>query len=252
MNVLFVPSIGLDVSLLERLAASVDYPVKYKVALNNGPIEALDSFRDNHSDWIVKQSHIGNMGAAGSWNYCSEWFSSEPCWLLMNEDSYFLPGYLEKICRTADQNLNKPIIHLNSSNAYYAFVWTLEGKRDYGSFDINLWPAYYEDCDMRVRHRLMGCDSYVYALEGLPPMPHGKERTGGINYAAMLQGCGLLNREYWLRKWGSLDYEKATYQKPYNDHRLTPKDWVWNPQHRAELYPLYRTFMELPNPSIYD
>lgn len=252
MNVLFVPSIGLDPTLLERLAATVDYPIKYKVAFNNGQPGALDSFWEKHQDWIVKESHIGNMGVAGSWNYCSEWFSSEPQWLLMNEDAYFLPGYLEKICKCAESNLKEPLIHLNSSNAYYCFVWSLKGKEEYGSFDQNLWPAYYEDCDMRIRHRLKGYNGYVYALEGLPPLPHGKPRTGGINYSAMLQGCGLLNRKYWLTKWGSLDYEKSEYQTPYRDHRLDPKDWVWNPRHRAELYPLWRTFTELPNPSIYD
>ena len=252
MNVLFVPSLGLDLSLLERLAASVDYPVKFKVALNNGPEGALDGFKEAHPDWIVKEPDCGNRGVAGSWNDCAKWFSSEPAWLIMNEDAWFLPGYLEKICKAADANLDAPALFLNDSNAYYCWVHTRAGIERFGDFDENLWPAYMEDSDMRVRHRLCGVTTYPYALQGLPPLPHGKPRTGGINYAAMIQGTSLLNRAYWLRKWGSMDQESAVYQTPYRDHRLTVKDWVWNPQHRAELWPLWRTFIEQPNPSIYD
>lgn len=256
MNVLFVPSIGLDVSLLERLAASVDYPIKYKVAFCNGPEGALNEFAERHPDWVVKDSPVGNRGVAGAWNDCAKWFSSEPAWLIINEDAHFLPGYLEQICKCADANLDAPIIHLNDSNAYYAFVWTLAGREKFGEFDENFWPAYHEDCDMRVRHRLMGVTTYPYALQGLPPLPHGKPKTGGINYSALIQGAGLINRTYWIRKWGSNKsfdrmFEEGAYQTPYRDHRLTPKEWVWYPEHRAKLYPLWEAFMSLPNPSIY-
>ncbi len=252
MNVLFVPTLGLDLSLLERLAQSVDYPLKWKVAFNNGEPGALDSFRDRHEDWIVKESAFGNMGVAGSWNHCAKLFPEEPSWLLMNDDAWFLPGYLEQICKTTGEHVNEPIIHLNSSNAYYCFVWTIRGKRDFGEFDENLWPAYYEDCDMRVRHRLKGYNGYVYALEGLEPLPHGKPRTGGMNYNAMLQGCGLLNRQYWFYKWGNQNFETATYQQPYNDQRLGPDQWAWYEQGRQIRKQIWESWMSLPNPSIYD
>jgi hypothetical protein len=252
MNVLFVPSLGLDVSLLDRLAASVDCHVRSKVAFNNGEPGVLDGFRDTHPDWIVKESAIGNMGVAGSWNQCAKMFPEESSWLIMNEDAWFLPGYLEKIRKCAIEHPNEPIIHLNNSNAYYCFVWTKRGREEFGEFDENIFPAYLEDNDMRVRHRIMGYNGYVYALQGLEPLPHGKPRTGGINYTAMIQGCGLLNRVYWLRKWGSLDYDKAEYQAPYKDQRLTPNQWVYYVEERVQRKALWEAFMSLPNPSIYD
>lgn len=253
MNVLFVPSLGLDLSLLERLADSVDHSIKYKVAFNNGTPGALDSFADRHPDWIVKESHVGNMGVAGSWNYCAKWFSAEPCWLLMNEDAYFLPGYLKKICKEADQRLDKPIIYLNNTHAYYCFVWTQTGLREVGEFDQNLWPAYYEDCDYRIRLKLAGFPDHThpYALYDLPALPHGKPRTGGTNYAAMIQGTGLLNRRYWQRKWGSIDVDYPVFKHPYSDQRLTHRDVVWYPEHRANLVPLWDAFMQVSG-SIYD
>ncbi len=252
MNCLFVPTLGLDVTLLERLAASVDYPLKWKCAFNNGEPGALDSFKDAHPDWIVKESAFGNLGCAGSWNQCAKLFPEEPSWLIMNDDAWFLPGYLEKICVTARQYQYEPIIHLNNSNAYYCFVWTRNGKEQYGEFDENLWPAYYEDCDMRVRHRLRGYNGYVYALQGLEPLPHGKPKTGGMNYNAMLQGCGLLNRLYWFYKWGNQNFDISTYTNPYKDHRLEVNQWAWYPEERAIRKKIWEAWESLPNRSIYE
>ncbi len=132
MNVLFVPTLGLDLSLLERLASSVDYPIARKMAFNNGEPGALDSFRDAHPDWIVKESAFGNMGVAGSWNQCAKLFPEEQSWLIMNDDAWFLPGYLETICKCSNEHETEPLIHLNSSNAYYCFVWTKTGRREFG------------------------------------------------------------------------------------------------------------------------
>lgn len=251
MNVLFVPSIGLDLSLLDRLAASVDYPVKWKVVLSNGRLGALQAWGESHPDWIVKE-YGNNRGCAGSWNYAAELFPDDPTILVMNEDAFFLPGYLEQICACADANPDAPLIHMNDSNAYYAFVATRAGREKYGTFDENIAFIYYEDCDMRVRHRLMGVTTYPYALQGLPPLPHGKPRTGGDNWSAFINACGLFNRAYWYRKWGSFNFGQATYQHPYNDHRLTPKDWVWDPAERAKRIHLWDTFIGLPNPSLYE
>jgi hypothetical protein len=178
-------------------------------------------------------------------------FPEEQSWLLMNEDTWFLPGYLEKICKCARQYEQEPIIYLNNSNAYYCFAWTSRGKRDFGDFDENFWPAYYEDCDYRVRLRLKGYNGFVYALQGDEPLPHGKQRTGGVNYSALLQGCGLLNREYWLRKWGNQNFEEATYKTPYKDQRLTVDQWAWYPEERAVRKRLWESFLAL-NPSLYD
>lgn len=252
MNVLFVPTLGLDLSLLERLANSVDYHIRSKVAFNNGEPGALDSFRDKHDDWIIKESVTGNLGVAGSWNQCAKMFPEEKTWLIMNDDAYFLPSYLETIATCARQHETEPIIYLNNSNAYYCFVWTARGKRDFGDFDENFWPAYYEDCDYRVRLRKMGYNGYVYALQGQEPLPHGKPRTGGINYGAMLQGCGLFNRQYWYYKWGNQNFEEATYETPYKDHRLTVDQWAYNPTERQKRRDIYDAWLSLPNPSIYD
>lgn len=251
MNVLCVPSIGLDVTLLDRLADSIDFHIPWKVAINNGPLGALDSFARRHRDWFIKEPG-NNLGVAGSWNYAATLFPNEPTILLMNEDAYLLPGQLEQICACMDANPDAPVTHINDSNAFYCFGWSRSGREQFGTFDENFYVAYLEDCDMRVRHRLAGVTTYPYALQGQVPVPHGKPQTGGMNYGALIQACGLFNRAYWLRKWGSLDFEKSEYQNPYRDHRLKPSEWVWDPAHRAKIHPIWECFLSLPNPSIYD
>jgi len=252
MNVIFVPTLGLDLSLLERLANSVDYPIHAKCAYNNGEPGALDSFKDAHPDWIVKESAWGNRGVAGSWNDCAKLFPEESTWLIMNEDAWFLPGYLEQICNMARTHPTEPVIFLNNSNAFYCFVWTKRGRDEFGEFDENMWPAYYEDRDYLLRMKLMGYNGFVYALQGCEPLPHGKPKTGGMNYNAMLQGCGLLNRAYWMKKWGNQDFTTATYETPYKDHRLTVDQFAWYPEERAVRRKIYDAWLSLPNPSIYE
>lgn len=252
MTTLCVPSIGLDVSLLERFAASLDYNIPNKLAINNGPEDALEEFGDKHHDWIVHEPPTGNLGVADSWNYCAKIFPNEKSWLLANEDCFFLPGQLQQVCEAADAYPDEPLIYLNSSQAYYCFVWQAAGKRDYGEFDPNFFPSYYEDQDYRVRMRLAGKMDFIYALQGQPVVPHGKPRDGGVNYTAMQQGAGLLNRAYWRKKWGTDNHEWAKYSTPYKDHRLTIRDWIWDAKHRSEIFPLWREFLAQPNPSIYD
>lgn len=254
MNVLFVPSLGLldSIPLLERLAASIDYPVQRKMVFNNGIEGILDEFGDKHSDWIVLDSPTGNKGVADSWNECAKLFPESPSWMLCNEDCWFLPGQLEAICKCSDQHLDEPLMYPNSSQPFYCFVWHAWGKHHVGEFDANFAYAYYEDCDYRVRMRLMGITGHSYAIEGKPPVQHGKPQTGGMNYNAFLQACGLLNREYWQRKWGNQNFEHATYETPYRDQRLTVDQWVWKPEERETRRKIYDAWMSLPNPSIYE
>lgn len=254
MDVLFVPSIGLPESLLllDRLADSVDFPIKWRVVMNNGITGTLEPFRESHPGWIVREPITNNLGVAGSWNACAAMFPDAPTYLLMNEDSWFFPGQLEELCKCADANIDAPLIHINDTNAYYCFVATRSGREKFGTFDENIWCAYYEDVEMRYRHRLGGVTTYPYAMQDREPVPHGKSRSGGDNYSALINGCGLFNRAYMMRKWGCFDQEMPIYQTPYNDHRLAIKDWIWMPEERAKRFPLWDTFMSLLNPSIYD
>ena len=249
MNVLFVPTLGLDAPLLERLASSIDHPIRYKVAYNNGTTGALEGFRETHPDWIVKEPAIGNRGVAGSWNDCAKMFPQEQAWLLMNDDAYFLPGQLQQMINCYRAYSTSHLIFSNQTNWFHCYIWTAKAWQEIGTFDENLWPAYLEDRDYMIR---VGLAKGEVANAEIDTVPHGKPKCGGIDYGAMIQGTGIINRQYYRRKWGNIhtDSPVPEYPTPYNDHRLTFKEWVWYPEHRAKLHPLWEAFME--NPSIYD
>lgn len=249
MNCLIVPTLALDTTLIERLARSIDYPVKHKLAINNGPFGALNEFRANHPDWIV-MGNGRNHGVAASWNMAPQLWPHEQSWMLVNDDVEFHPGALQRFCEESDRlRTTCPIVFLNDTEPFYAFVWTQLGRENVGLWDENFWPAYYEDSDMRIRLRLSGY-APVNVFGKDCPVNHGKPQVGGMNYGAMIQGCGLFGREYFLRKWGIVSNDGSTkFSAPFNRDRV--KDWWLNEDRLNRIRPLWETFMAMPNPSIY-
>ena len=252
MNCLLVPSLALDLTLLDRLDASIDYPIANRVILNNGELHALDAWQAAHPEWEVKDMGR-NLGVAASWNLAPHIWPEEDRWLVVNEDIQFLPGRMEAICRVSDeQQGNHPILFMNTTQPFWGFVWTRAGVSDFGLFDENFWPAYYEDYEMRLRYNKVAVRHFYIFGDGCPVV-HGKMRNGGKNYNAMIQGCGLLNREYFLKKWGIQDDHDCNeaFRTPYDDPGCLINTWRFFPEQRAAREAIWNTFWNLPNRSIY-
>ena len=250
MNCLLVPTLALDLSLLDRLADSIDYPIKDKVIINNGRRGALSEWKQRHPGWRVVSAGR-NLGVAGSWNMAPILWPDDDAWLLVNDDVVFDAGCVELISDTArEQAKNVPVLFLNNTHWFYCFVWTRKGLNQFGTFDENLWPAYYEDCDMRLRYNLAGV-KHAYIANPACPLKHGKPKPGGMNYNAVINGCGLFNREYFLRKWGSLDETKPAFKTPFNNPQMGTGDWMLEEHHRNLRMALWNTFLSMPTPSIY-
>src|SRR5882724_9700126 len=144
MNCLLVPTLALDLSLIERLVNSVDYPIKHKVVVNNGRIDALDRWQKQHTDWVVMS--WGHLGVAASWNKAPLIWPDEDAWLIVNDDEEFQPGCLELLCKASDaHHKDAPVIYVNGCQAFDIFVWTRIGVNYYGAFDENYFPLYFED-----------------------------------------------------------------------------------------------------------
>lgn len=241
MNVLFVPTLALDITLLDRLAASVDYHIPQKVVWNNGGVGRLWLWQQNHPDWRVLDSGA-NIGCAGAWNMAPSLYPNEHCWLISNDDQVFQPGCLEKLCRQSDLVAHvEPIVFLNEHRAFDCFVWTKLGLQDFGTFDENFWPAYYEDWEYRLRLNLK-CAGRFHI--GWTNVKHGKPHPAGENYTSLINGCGIYNREYFMRKWGCIgpDVNKVTLQAP---------SWTLDKEGRRKRWDIWETFLSMPNPSIY-
>lgn len=248
MQTLLVPTLGLDVSLIERLARSVDYPIKYKVAINNGKIGALADFKDRYRDWTVVD--IGkNLGCAGSWNLAPEIFPAETCWLISNDDQEFQKGVLEKICKSADENCkDHHIIYVNQFDAYDMFVWTQKGVKEIGTFDENIWPIYLEDYEYRCRLKIAG---KCFRMNENLPVKHGKHRPAGKPYHELLTACKPLNEDYLKRKWGTTG-DTPIFNCPFFNPHIPINEWKLEEENRRRREVFWNDFWNRPNVSIYE
>lgn len=228
MMVILVPYLGLDVSLIARLRASIDAQVYLHIVPNN----------------------LLNIGVAASWNKAPQLYPKEKAWIICNEDVVFDPGALGAYCRKVDELADKEsFIMFNEDNGFCCFAWTRVGVERFGLFDENFYPAYEEDWDMKMRWSVAGYNPPNVFGKALP-LKHGKP-PGGPRYNQMIQDGAALRRDYFIRKWGVLDYKDPVYKTPFNDPSKTIKDWTIEPGLRAELEQTWHDFISQPNPSIY-
>jgi GT2 family glycosyltransferase len=89
-----------------------------------------------------------------------------------------------------------------------------------GTFDENFYPAWFEDNDSHRRINLLGykgvCTTYASCI-------HFGGQTSAIAGTANSEA----SRSYYVEKWGGIPYPAAEkFDTPYNDPKLTPKDWT--------------------------
>jgi len=89
-----------------------------------------------------------------------------------------------------------------------------------GWFDENFDPCWWEDNDMHYRIKLLGFDIQKFKV---PYIHLGSQTTKKMN----LPINSLKSQEYYKKKWGSNNRNLIeAYKVPYNDTKLTPKDWI--------------------------
>ncbi len=248
MNCLLVPTLALDLSLLEKMANSVDYPIRNKVVLNNGKLGALRDWNSLHKDWRVFESGK-NLGCAGAWNMAPVIWPEEDAWLIMNDDGEFQPGCLERICKSSDDHAKDVhVIYVNQYQAYDIFVWTSKGVDEFGLFDENFWPIYFEDWEMRARFKAVN-GKYHIIEGGSFPVKHGKTIPAGPKYHKMLAGVKPYNEDYLLRKWGSVS-DIPLFKTPFNNPDAKIYVWAIEEHLRAKREKIWSEFWN-NNPSLY-
>lgn len=246
---ILVPTLALDISLLQRLADSIDFPIQNKVVINNGKPGSLDEWKLKNPSWNVIQSEY-NLGVAASWNLAPEIFK-EDAWLILNDDQQLQPGCLEIIASESELHYKTAdIIYVNPFEAFDIFVWTRKGFETFGSFDENFYPAYYEDWEMRLRFNIGGADVHIIGDESFP-VKHGKPKPAGVKYMNMLKSFDHENRMYFMSKWGIIGDKNQLYKTPYNNPDLKIKDWEFNFERRAVMMEIWNEFINDKEVSLY-
>jgi len=246
MNSLLVPSLALDINLLNRLANSVDYPIKNKVVINNGRKGALCKWKEENPEWSVIDSEF-NLGCAGAWNIAPEIFT-EDAWLICNEDQDLQPGVLETICNESDlHHKDADIIYVDKNNAFDIFVWTRNGVNNFGTFDENFYPIYYEDWEMRMRFWVGKANTYN--IEIPVTIKHGKPYPHNLKYQAMIEQTEVYNRDYFTRKWGVIADKHTPFTNPFDNKNIPVKEWSLELERRSTLLTLWNNYWN-DSPSI--
>jgi len=139
--------------LLRRMLASLDYPIRDLLIIDNGG-RFEDLFeRDELPVKTVRVLNLpSNLGVATSWNLGIKLFPHDDRWTFASNDMYFRPGDL-KLLSTASSG------SLTLSQHYPHFhTWAVgETVVDrVGLFDERFVPAFFEDTDFLRRVQMAG------------------------------------------------------------------------------------------------
>lgn len=140
--------------LLNRMLASIDYPIRDLVIIDNGgQFEHLFGRPElEHVDRLTLLTLPSNLGVAASWNLGIKILPHDRVWHFGSNDVVYRPGALEMLSEATEGSLTL-------STAFPLWHTFAIGERvieAVGLFDERFYPAYFEDNDMEHRVKMAG------------------------------------------------------------------------------------------------
>jgi GT2 family glycosyltransferase len=134
--------------LADRLLQSIDYPVEHLVIIDNSGKREYQPVKPElvKNLWFIQLPH--GLGYGGGLNLIVKTTPFAPYWLLVNDDTVFQPGALQKI---ADQVDTEAINFLSIMPKWSGFVLGEGAVLKAGLFDERFHPIYFEDNDYERR-----------------------------------------------------------------------------------------------------
>ena len=138
--------------LLKRMLASIDYPIRTLLIIDNNPdSRGMAKKPDTVDDmrWLHMPS---NLGVAMSWNLGIKLFPHDDRWTFASNDMYYRPGDLERLSEASSGALTL-------SDHYPHFHTWAVGEfviNRVGLFDERFVPAFFEDSDFLRRVQTAG------------------------------------------------------------------------------------------------
>ena len=222
---------------VQRLIASIDYPVDNFIIYNNSVNEEITQNLEN----IVKITHPyikkfalisfpSNMGLCATWNITIKCYMNSPYWFFVNDDVAFTPGFCAEIAKQ-NEDAEVGIVHGGpgdfNDGAWDVFTikdWVIQS---HGMFDENFYPGYGEDVDYIMRlhshpvKRVPGIKipyyhglGFDYYETGMSTKRSNPELSEKLNFA------NFVNFEYLTKKWGPDWRNTQPWQFPFNSEML--------------------------------
>lgn len=147
--------------LADRLLASIDYPVEHLVIVDNSGKRSWQPVKPNLVEnlWLIQVPY--GLGYGGGLNLIVKTTPFSPYWVLVNDDSVFAPGALQKIAEKVDTDA---INFLSIMPKWSGFVLGEGAVLKAGLFDERFHPIYFEDNDYERRLQAAGVPAkFIYA-----------------------------------------------------------------------------------------
>lgn len=253
-----------------------DAKARHKLVVAGGcdssVLEAVAHVRSNHPDIAVYREREP-LGCAPGWNRALDYmmYHADVEWcLIFNTDIYVPPGALDALAAEIwteydrDPGFCRGFFNVTAGPDATVFAFTRKGLQALGRFDENIYPAYYEDHEMDLRHnRSHGVCTTPPARFTAASLHHGKlesleyksgtsilrdrlneerkqRRPGNLQAQAQQRERTLANRLdrgfkssrlYVSAKWGcDAEQEQCEFLHPFNnpEHALSfwRLDWA--------------------------
>lgn len=139
--------------LADRLLASIDYPVEHLVIVDNSGKREYQPKKPEivKNLWFIQVPY--GLGYGGGLNLIVKSTPFAPYWVLVNDDSEFASGALEKIANQVD---TQAINFLSIMPKWSGFVLGEGAVLKAGLFDERFHPIYFEDNDYERRLEASG------------------------------------------------------------------------------------------------
>jgi GT2 family glycosyltransferase len=134
--------------LADRLLESIDHPVEHLVIVDNSGKRQYEPKKPDlvKNLWLIQLPH--GLGYGGGLNLIVKTTPFAPYWVLVNDDTVFQPGALQKI---ADKVDTQSINFLSIMPKWSGFVLGEGAVLKAGLFDERFHPIYFEDNDYERR-----------------------------------------------------------------------------------------------------
>jgi len=207
---------------IKKQLASIDYPIENYIIINNNAkclAHELDIIVSKKHKFIKNMSvyHMPyNLGCAEGWNTIIKSFLFSPYWVILNDDVSFMPGFLEELHNSTENNKDAGFIHgkpcclpyLYNFGSFDMFLIRDWVVKEYGLFDINYYPAYFEDFDYIMRlynkpikiintltHDYLHGDTSDYNISG-----SNTQKASNALFIRMTNSR-YKNLDYFVKKW---------------------------------------------------
>lgn len=192
--------------LLDRMIASINYPIRELVIIDNGA--KSQTWEPTWNQWIKKIWHLkmpNNLGVAGSWNLGIKSTPMADYWLISNFDVEWGGDSLKMFTELSHP---EKLILSNGSPEWCAFSIGWKIIDQVGLFDEALHPAYFEDNDMQRRIE----NKSMEVVRSFIPIAHDNSSTVKAGFHKLNDATYIDNFNYYRFKENNNNYSEGNWQ----------------------------------------